>query len=100
MYAMTCNVVVVKMIKFDKVKLNLNIGSSSGILSHLGSSMAKFKWPDYFSIPLIFFSCLIEKFIMILAELIMGEIYYSYQFSLFPFSIMLLKVGLNYNIAL
>jgi hypothetical protein len=36
---------------------------------------------------------------MILAEIIMGEIYYSYQFSLFPFSIMLFKVGLNYNIA-
>jgi hypothetical protein len=54
MYAMTCNVVV-KMIKFDKVKLNLNIGSSSGILSHLGSSMTKFKWSDYFSVPLILF---------------------------------------------
>jgi hypothetical protein len=37
---------------------------------------------------------------MILAELIMGEIYYSYQFLLSPFSIMLFKVGLNYNIAL
>ena len=39
----------------DKVKLNLNFGSSSGILSHLGSSMVKFKWSDYFSVPLIFF---------------------------------------------
>jgi hypothetical protein len=37
---------------------------------------------------------------MFLAEFIMGEIYYSYQFSLFPFSIMLFKVGLNNNIAL
>jgi hypothetical protein len=37
---------------------------------------------------------------MILAEITMVEIYYSYQFSLFPFSIMLFKVGLNYNIAL
>jgi hypothetical protein len=38
---------------------------------------------------------------MILAEFIEGEIYYySYQFSLFPFSIMLFKVDLNYNIAL
>jgi hypothetical protein len=37
---------------------------------------------------------------MILAEIIRGEIYHSYQFSLFPFSIMLFKVGLNYNIAL
>jgi hypothetical protein len=37
---------------------------------------------------------------MILAEIIMGEIYHSYQFSLFPFSIMLFKVGLNYNIVL
>jgi hypothetical protein len=37
---------------------------------------------------------------MILAEIIMGEIYHSYQFSLFPFSIMLFRVGLNYNIAL
>jgi hypothetical protein len=55
MYAMTCNVVVVKVIMFDKVKLNLNIGSSNGILSHLGSSMAKFKWSDYFSVPLVFF---------------------------------------------
>jgi hypothetical protein len=27
-------------------------------------------------------------------------IYHSYQFSLFPFSIMLFRVGLNYNIAL
>jgi hypothetical protein len=36
---------------------------------------------------------------MILVE-IMGEIHYSYQFSLFPFSIMPFKVGLNYNIAL
>jgi hypothetical protein len=37
---------------------------------------------------------------MILAEIIMGVIYHSYQFSLFPFSIMLFRVGLNYNIAL
>jgi hypothetical protein len=37
---------------------------------------------------------------MILVEIIMGEIYHSYQFSLFPFSIMLFRVGLNYNIAL
>jgi hypothetical protein len=37
---------------------------------------------------------------MILAEIIMGEIYHSYQFSLFPFSIILFQVGLNYNIAL
>jgi hypothetical protein len=37
---------------------------------------------------------------MTLAEIIMGEICHSYQFSLFPFSIMLFKVGLNYNIAL
>jgi hypothetical protein len=37
---------------------------------------------------------------MILAEIIMGVIYPSYQFSLFPFSIMLFRVGLNYNIAL
>jgi hypothetical protein len=37
---------------------------------------------------------------MTLAEIIMGGIYHSYHFSLFPFSIMLFKVGLNYNIAL
>jgi hypothetical protein len=37
---------------------------------------------------------------MILTEIIMGEIYHSYQFSLFPFSIMLFRVGLNYNTAL
>jgi hypothetical protein len=37
---------------------------------------------------------------MILAEIIMGETYHSYQFSLFPFSIMPFKVGLNYNVAL
>jgi hypothetical protein len=37
---------------------------------------------------------------MILAEIIVGEIYHSYQFSLLPFSIMPSKVGLNYNIAL
>jgi hypothetical protein len=37
---------------------------------------------------------------MFLAKFIMVEIYYSYQISLFPFSIMLFKVGLNYNIAL
>jgi hypothetical protein len=37
---------------------------------------------------------------VILAEIIMGVIYHSYQFSLFPFSIMLFRVGLNYNIAL
>jgi hypothetical protein len=37
---------------------------------------------------------------MILAEITMVKIYYSYQFSLFPFFIMLFKVGLNYNIAL
>jgi hypothetical protein len=39
----------------DKVKLNLNFGRSSGILRHLGSSMVKFKWLDYFSVPLISF---------------------------------------------
>jgi hypothetical protein len=37
---------------------------------------------------------------MILAEIILGVIYHSYQFSLFPFSIMLFRVGLNYNVAL
>jgi hypothetical protein len=37
---------------------------------------------------------------MILTEIIMGEIYHSYQFSIFPFFIMLFRVGLNYNIAL
>jgi hypothetical protein len=37
---------------------------------------------------------------MILSEITMVEIYYSYQFSLFPFSIMPFKVGLNYNVAL
>jgi hypothetical protein len=37
---------------------------------------------------------------MTLAEIIMGEIYHSYHFSLFPFSIMPFKVGLNYNLAL
>jgi hypothetical protein len=37
---------------------------------------------------------------MTLAEIIMGEIYHSYQLSLFPFSIIVFRVGLNYNIAL
>jgi hypothetical protein len=37
---------------------------------------------------------------MILAEIIMGVIYHSYQFSLFLFPIILFRVGLNYNIAL
>jgi hypothetical protein len=37
---------------------------------------------------------------MILAEIIMGVIYPSYHISLFPFSIILFRVGLNYNIAL
>jgi hypothetical protein len=62
--------------------------------------MIKFKWSDYFSVLVIFFLCLSEKFIIILAEIIMGEIYHSYQFSLFPFFIILFKLGLNYNIAL
>jgi hypothetical protein len=37
---------------------------------------------------------------MIVAEIIMGVIYHSYQLSLFLFPIMLFRVGLNYNIAL
>jgi hypothetical protein len=41
--------------QIGKVKFNLTTGSSSGILSHLRSSMVKFKWLDYFSVPLIFF---------------------------------------------
>jgi hypothetical protein len=40
--------------QIDKVKFNLTTRSSSGILSHLRSSMVKFKWLD-FSVPLIFF---------------------------------------------
>jgi hypothetical protein len=39
----------------DKVKLNLNIGSSSVTLSHFRSSMVKFEWLDCFGAPLIFF---------------------------------------------
>jgi hypothetical protein len=40
--------------QFDKVKFDLTTGSSSGILSHFRSSMVKFKWSDYFSVPLSF----------------------------------------------
>jgi hypothetical protein len=79
----------------DKVKSNLTIGNSSGILSHF---RVKFKWLDYFSVPLVFSLCLSDKFIIILTEITMVEIYYYYQFSLFPF-FMFFKVGLNYNIA-
>jgi hypothetical protein len=43
------------------VKFNLTTGSSSGILSHLGSSMVKFKWSDYLGVPLIFFSVLVKS---------------------------------------
>jgi hypothetical protein len=41
--------------QIDKVKFNLTTGSSSGILSHLRSSMVKFKWSDYLGVPLVFF---------------------------------------------
>jgi hypothetical protein len=56
--------------------LNLTTGSSSGILSHLKSSMVKFKWSNYFGVSLIFFSVLVKGFIKILAEIIMCEVYY------------------------
>jgi hypothetical protein len=45
-------------------------------LAILGSSMVKSKWSDYFSVPLVFFSVLVKKFIKILDEIIMGEVYY------------------------
>jgi hypothetical protein len=41
--------------QIDKVKFNLTTGSSSGTLSHLRSSMVKFKWSDYLGVPLVFF---------------------------------------------
>jgi hypothetical protein len=40
--------------QIDKVKFNLTTRSSSGILSHLRSSMVKFKWSDYLGVPLVF----------------------------------------------
>jgi hypothetical protein len=40
--------------------------------------MVKFKWSDYFGVPLIFFSVLVNSFIKILAEIIMDEIYLFY----------------------
>jgi hypothetical protein len=41
MHAMICNVVVIKMIKFDKVKFNLTMGFLVVYLVILGSSMVK-----------------------------------------------------------
>jgi hypothetical protein len=38
--------------------------------------MVKFKWSAYFGVPLIFLSVLVNSFIKILAEIIMGEVYY------------------------
>jgi hypothetical protein len=38
--------------------------------------MVKFKLSIYFGVPLIFFSVLVKGFIKILAEIIMGEVYY------------------------
>jgi hypothetical protein len=38
--------------------------------------MVKFKWSDYFIVPLILFSVLVKSFIKIPDEIIMGEVYY------------------------
>jgi hypothetical protein len=38
--------------------------------------MVKFKWSDYFSFQLIFFSVLVKICIKILDVIIMGEVYY------------------------
>jgi hypothetical protein len=43
MHAMICNVVVIKIIKFDKVKFNLIMGFLVVYLVILGSSMVKLK---------------------------------------------------------
>jgi hypothetical protein len=40
--------------QIDKVKFNLTTGSSSGIISHLRSSMVKFKWSNFLGVPLVF----------------------------------------------